>query len=247
MQETETTSEELEIQEVANPQVEAAQEEQHEEVQAETKKDRSWRELRRQKDEWEKEARVQKELVQRLVNQQQMPQQQVLPEEDIISSLAKEDYVAGEKVAKAYKSLEASFDRRLQELDRKYAAQQQSNSLQDLKRRFPDFDQVVNSETLNLLEETDPELATAIASTKDPYMVAVQSYKYIKAAGLAPKQPSKRAKEVEAKIEQNKKTIQSPAAYEKRPLAAAFKMTKEQEKELQSEMYHFAQQVGMGY
>lgn len=49
-----------------------------------------------------------------------------------------------------------------------------------LKSKFPDFDQVVNSQALKKLAQEDPELAYAIDSTQDMYAKAVSAYKMIK-------------------------------------------------------------------
>ena len=251
MEEVENTSVEQEIaREVASPQTEATQETaaRSQYSQEEDRQDRNWRELRRAKEEWERKAKMQEEILQRMMSQQQVHSAPAPQEEDIITDIAKEEYVAGEKVAKGFKKLEEKFDRRVQEIERRYEEKHKNALFNDLKREFPDFDEVVNSETLSLLEETNPRLASTIASSKDPYSIAVQSYEYIKAKGLSNKgSSSKRAQEVEQKLEQNKKTVQSPQAFEKRPMAAAFKMTETMKKELQQEMYHFAQQAGMGY
>ena len=53
-----------------------------------------------------------------------------------------------------------------------------------LNRQYSDFSEVVNPETLSILEEKEPELAATIADLKDPYKIGVQSYKYIKAMGF---------------------------------------------------------------
>jgi hypothetical protein len=252
MEEVETNGIEPEMaQEVANPTTEATQDtgSQVETATAEDRNDRNWRELRRSKDEWERKAKMQEELLQRLMNQQSQPQiAPSAPEEDIIHELAKEEYVPGEKVAKGFKKLKEEFRKEIDEVKKSYASQHQNSLFNELKREFPDFDQVVNPETLALLEETNPRLANTIVASGDPYRIAVQSYEYIKAKGLSNKAlPSKRAKETEAKIEQNKKTVQSPQAFDKRPMAQAFQMTEAMKKELQNEMYQYAQQAGMGY
>lgn len=238
-------------QELANPQTEAAQEtQQAQAVQVEDRNDRNWRELRRAKEEWERKAKMQEEILQRMLAQQAQNQSsnEIQPEEDIIHELAKEEYVPGEKVAKGLKKLKDEFRREIDEVKKSYASQHQNSLFNDLKREFPDFDDVVNSETLALLEETNPRLANTIAASKDPYSIAVQSYEYIKAKGISNRiTPSKRAKETEMKIEQNKKSIQTPQALEKRPMAQAFQMTESMKKELSNEMYHYASQAGMGY
>jgi hypothetical protein len=253
MEEVENSSVQQEIaQEVATPQTESSQDRisQEQPSHDEGRQDRNWRELRRAKEEWERKAKMQEELLQRLISQQGQvaAHQHLQEEEDIIHDISKEEYVPGEKVAKGFKKLEEKFDRRVQEIERRYEEKHKNALFSDLKREFPDFDDIVNPETLTLLEETNPRLANTIASSKDPYSIAVQSYEYIKAKGLSNKvSPSKRAQEVETKLEQNKKTVQSPQAFEKRPMAAAFKMTEDMKKELQREMYQYAQQAGMGY
>ncbi len=240
-------------QEVANPQTEATQEVSSgsEVSQEEGRQDRNWRELRRAKEDWERKAKMQEELLQRLMNQQLQPQNAnstAQQEEDIIHEISKEEYVPGEKVARGFKKLEEKFDRRVQEIEKRYEEKHKNSLFNDLKREFADFDDVVNPETLALLEESNPRLANAIAASKDPYNMAIQSYEYIKAKGLSNNSSvSKRARETDAKIEQNKKTIQSPQAFEKRPMAQAFQVTDAMKKELQKEMYQYAQQAGMGY
>jgi hypothetical protein len=238
-------------QELASPETEATQETQStEQTQVEDRNDRNWRELRKSKEEWERKAKMQDELIQRILSQQPVaPAAQPQVEEDIIQELSREEYVPGEKVAKGFRKLEEKFERKVQEIEKRYASQHQNNLLSDLKREFPDFEDVVNSETIAILDETNPRLANAIASSKDPYIIAVQSYEYIKAKGLNAKAaPSKRARETEAKLEQNKKIVQTPM--DKRPMAQAFSydnLSADQRKSLADEMIINARKVGMGY
>ena len=66
MEEVETTGVEQPVaQELANPQTEATQEveTQAEAPQVEDRNDRNWRELRKAKEEWEKKAKMQEELL----------------------------------------------------------------------------------------------------------------------------------------------------------------------------------------
>ena len=225
--------------------------------QAETQEDRherNWKKLSESKEEWKKrakaledDARMQRELnqqlMQRVMQPQAAPQE---PEEDIIGDLLKEEYVSGEKVAKGLKKIEKKFERQIAEMDKRYEDQKRNSLFQSVKVQYPDFDQVVNPEAIARLEETKPTLAKMIAETNDPYRMAVQSYEYIKALGLN-SSDDRRSNEVEKKIEQNKKTVQSPQAFDKRPMAQAFKLTEENKKELQEEMMRYAGQAGFGY
>ena len=237
-------------QEIATPETDSQQEvSSAESNQQEDKNTRNWRELRRAKDDLERKAKMQEELLQQLLANQAKTQAPIVEEEDILSQIAREEYVPGEKVAKGLKKIEERFERKVKEIESKYAEKQQNSLLQEVKRDYADFDQVVNPETLDLIEETNPRLAASLAKTMkdDPYAFAVQSYEYIKSRGLAKTQPqSKRANETEKKIEQNKKTVPSPQAYDKRPMAQAFMMTDEMKKDLAKEMYHYAGQAG-GY
>lgn len=210
---------------------------------------RDRKEALRRAEEAENRAKMQEELLHRMMSQQpQHFQQQAPQEEDVLEDLAKQEYVAGDKVAKALKKQQEQFRKEIDEIKKTHVSQTQNSLINDLRREYSDFDQVVNSETLAILEETNPRLAQAIASSRDPYHIAVQSYEYIKAKGLANKSlDSRRATETERKIEQNRKTVQSPQAFDKRPIAQAFQMTDNMKKELQSEMYTYARQAGMGY
>ena len=126
--------------------------------------------------------------------------------------------------------------------------QHQSQFLDRLQRQYSDFKDVVTPETLALLEEKDPELADTIASMKDPYTIGLQSYKYIKALNLSEKvADSRRSKEVDKKLGENAKTVQSPQAYDKRPMAQAFQMSQAEKSALYQEMMGYAQQAGGGF
>lgn len=237
-------------QEIAQPTTETEQVNDEARVQSEReeKNQRNWRELRLQKEEWERKARMNEELLQRVMSQQsQAPSAKIEEDEDFLHDLAKEDYVPGEKVAKGFKKIEEKFERKVQEIEKRYAQTHQNSLFQDLKREYPDFDEIVNPENLALLEEQNPRLAQTIANSKDPYAIAIQSYEYIKAKGLSNKPISRRAVDTEKRIEQNKKTVQSPQAFDKRPIATAFQMTEAMKKELFNEMNSYAQQAGMGY
>jgi len=54
-----------------------------------------------------------------------------------------------------------------------------------IKSNFPDFDDVVNKDTLGMLRDADPELAESLAANPNIYSKAVAAYKSIKRYGLA--------------------------------------------------------------
>lgn len=128
-----------------------------------------------------------------------------------------------------------------QEVEKALKKQQDNQFMDRLNRQYSDFSEIVNAETLSILEEKEPELAATIADLKDPYKIGVQSYKYIKAMGLSQSaKESRREKEVDKAISKSEKAIQSPMAYDKRPIAQAFKLTDAMKKDLYREMHGYA-------
>lgn len=212
----------------------------------ETQSDRDWKEIRARKKELERELKMQREMNERLLKMTEQAAPQPKQEVDELDSIGDDEYIPKGKVK-----------RLVEQSARKYAQQivqeetqrvQQSQFLDRLKRQFSDFDEIVNTETLALLEQNDPELASTIADLADPYKMGLQSYKYIKAAGLSAKVPqARRVKEVDKRIEENAKTVQSPQAYEKRPLAEAYRMTDADKSKLYEEMTGYASQAGFSY
>lgn len=201
-------------------------------------KERDFKALRQRQKQLEWELKQRDQLLERLLQQQQ-PQQRV--ETPVEEEAPDEDYIPAGKVKGIARKTVQPLEKKIQELEEKIAQQEQQKLLQSLKSQFPDFDDVVNVETLELLEKQEPELASTIAHFKDPYKMGLQSYKYIKALGLAENVPdARRKKETLQKIERNQKTVQSPAAYEKRPMAQAYKMTQAESTRLYEEMMHYA-------
>lgn len=243
--------------ESAAPQVDPVQEAdsnqslQHDSVQSD-QQDRSWvKKLRRDRDDAIRDSRMKDELIKQLLEAQRQPQAvHQAPEEDILQQIQREEYVPGEKVVKALKKQADDFERKLEELKKQSEMQKANSMLSELKREYSDFEEIVNPETLALLDETYPKLANTIAKNKDPYDAALLAYEAIKAKGLVDKVPqARREKEVEKRLEANKKTIQSPSSFEKRPMAQAFRMpqTKEEKAALYREMTSYASMAGGGY
>ena len=247
MDEVENQNVEQAAQEVVLPETESTQEVEVAEPVKETKNNRDWRALRQSKDEWEKKAKFYEELVLKQSSQGAPSSSPAIQEEDIVEQLSREEYVPGDKVAKALKKQKEEFRRELDEVKKIHSNHQQNSLMSELKREYADFDQVVNPENLDLIEETNPRLAKSLAKTltEDPYSFAVQSYEYIKSKGIGRAPP--KVTEADQKIVQNKKTVPSPQTFEKRPMAQAFQPSKEMQKETYAEMMRYAQQAGLGY
>jgi len=215
----------------------------------ETKQDKNWREMRMKQQQLENELRMQKEMNERLMQMTLANQPTPKQEVDELDSLSDDEFLPKGKVKKLMQKERDSIKKEaLQEFENIQKQREQSRFLDNLKSRFSDFDEVVNADTMALLEEKDPELAQTIVELKDPYKIGVQTYKYIKAMKLSEKVPdARRAKEVDKKLEQNAKTVQTPQAYDKRPMAQAFKMTDSDYKDLYKEMMGYASQASYSY
>lgn len=211
-------------------------------------KDRDWRRMRQHMNNLEQELKKERELREQAMSLAMS--QNTKKEVDELDAIGDEEFIPKGKVSKlvAKEAQKIATDIAKKETEKFIKEQNQNQFLDKLKRQYSDFDDVVNSDTLAILEQQDPELAEMIVSSNDPYTIGSQSYKYIKALNLGAKVPEKRrAKEVDQKLEKNANTVLSPQAYEKRPMAQAFKMTDAEKSKLYEEMLGYASQAGFSY
>lgn len=199
--------------------------------------EKNWRNVRQRQKEMEYELKQKNEMIDKLLQVQkpQAAQEFVEPEEP------DEEFVPAGKVKGIARRTVQPLEKKIQELENKIAQQEQYKLMNSLRTQYSDFDDVVNVETLELLEKQEPELASTIAQLRDPYKMGLQSYKYIKALNLSEKLPdARRSKEVVQKMEKNAKAVQSPQAYDKRPMAQAFKSTQADKTRIYEEMMYYA-------
>jgi len=200
-----------------------------------------------------KNAELERELKQLREMQMQLMQAQLSnpapakPQEvDEFDKIGDEEFIPLGKVKKlaeknTQKVLKNTEELVRHEVEKALKKQQDSQFIDRLNRQYSDFSEVVNPETLSILEEKEPELAATIAELKDPYKIGVQSYKYIKAMGLSQSaKEARREKEVDKAIAKSEKAVTSPMAYDKRPIAQAFKLTDAMKKDLYREMHGYA-------
>lgn len=199
-----------------------------------------------------KNAELERELKQLRENQMAIMQaqlgnqQQVRQEVDEFDKIGDEEFIPLGKVKKlaeknTQKVLKNTEELVRKEVEKALQKQHQDQFMDRLNRQYSDFSEVVNPETLSILEEKEPELAATIADLKDPYKIGVQSYKYIKAMGLSKSaKEARREKEVDKAIEKSEKAVTSPMAFDKRPIAQAFKLTEAMKKDLYREMHGYA-------
>ena len=244
---TEIQNQNSEVQEVA-PQVEAQVYEVKETQQVqEPVNNRHLKAMRLKNAELERELKQlregQMQLLQAQLASQQQPARQEVDEFDKIGDeefipLGKVKKLAEKNTQKVLKNTEELVRNEVQKALQK---QHQDQFMDRLNRQYADFSEIVNPETLSILEEKEPELAATIADLKDPYKIGVQSYKYIKAMGLSQSaKEQRREKEVDKAIAKSEKAVTSPMAYDKRPIAQAFKLTDAMKKDLYREMLGYA-------
>lgn len=200
-----------------------------------------------------KNAELERELKQLREAQMQMMQAQLASQQtqrqaepDEFDKIGDEEFIPFSKVKKlaeknSQKVLKNAEELVKQEVAKALQKREQDQFMDRLNRQYSDFSEVVNPETLSILEEKEPELAATIADLKDPYKIGVQSYKYIKAMGLSKAATeSRREKEIDKAIAKQEKAVTSPMAFDKRPIAQAFKLTDAMKKELYREMHGYA-------
>jgi hypothetical protein len=237
---------------VAPPETEASHGLSPQEEQPEQEK--SWvNQLRRERSEFkrraedaERRAEMNETMLRTLSSNQSFQQKQPV-EEDFLAEIEKEEYVAGSKVAKGIKKLQAQFESKLQEIDKKYQSRAQDDAINDLRREMPDLDDIVNHETLKMVERINPKLRQTWVGKSD-YDIYLNAYPYIKHSGIMDKfQGERSSMQLERKIEQNKKTVPSTQSLDKRPIAQAFSVARLSQSELSDihkEMEHCASMVG---
>lgn len=207
--------------------------------------ERNFKAMRLKNQDLEKRLREREEMLDKILHAQMNAQApQPRQEVDELDSIGSEEFIPKGKVERLVERRAQKYaeDIAKREVEKHFKQQADSQFLDRLNRQYQDFSDVVNPETLSLLEEKEPELAQSIADLKDPYKIGLQSYKYIKAMGIVQKVPeSRRTKEIEKAVEKAEKAVQSPAAFDKRPIAQAFKMTDAMKKDLYREMTGYAQ------
>lgn len=208
--------------------------------------ERNWKAMRQKNAELERRLKEREEMLDKMLNAQLSNQTTQKQEVDELDSIGAEEYIPKGKVEKLVEKKAQKYAEEIakREVERHIQKQNDSQFLDRLNRQYSDFSEIVNPETLSLLEEKEPELAQTIADLKDPYKIGMQSYKYIKAMSLSQKAPEvRRQKEIDKQIEKSEKAIQSPVAFDKRPIAQAFQLTDAMKKDLYREMMGYASQA----
>lgn len=161
-------------------------------------------------------------------------------EEDDLSKIADDDIVT----AKQAKQLAHKM---AQQVAQDAIRQREAQTLDDrLQAKFPDFNQVVSRENIELLKMQEPELAMSLyALSNDPYAQSVAAYKMIKKQGLGVSEEVARNKQ--KAIENSKKPVSVQTVTKSSAIGNAHSfengLTPELKKQLQREMSEAAKRL----
>lgn len=147
--------------------------------------DRNWKEARRKMQELERKSKEQEELISKL--------SRPLIEEDEMDRLADDDIITKSQARKLAQKMAT-------EIAEKVIRKREADTVEErLQLKYQDFDQVVTKDSIELLKETEPELAMSLAHMPDPYAQGVAAYKLLKKMGVQtemPKAPVEKAKAI---------------------------------------------------
>lgn len=151
----------------------------------------NWAEANRKMKELERKAHEQDELIRRL-QPQQAPSP---PQEEDDLGIADDALAEGKHLKELRKEIKQL---------KSYIKEKEVSTVDErLSLKFPDFAEVVTKENIELLKQTEPELALSLYHTPDPYSQGISAYKLLKKVGVAKQDVSapekKRAQENSSK------------------------------------------------
>lgn len=191
--------------------------------------DRNWKETRRKMQELERRAKEQEELIAQLKTPPRAAQ------EDELDKLGDEDIVTkGQAKKLAAKMAEEIASRVIKE--------RENATVEDrLSSKFQDFNQVVTRENIELLKETEPELAMSLAQNTDQYSQGVAAYKLLKRLGIGEQEVAKEpVKEKQKAVANSQKPVSVNAVTKSSAIGNAHMfengLTEELKKSLREEM-----------
>ena len=176
MQENEIIVEETTQEQEVPVEQEASQEQPQEQPKQESEGDKNWRELRQRADQYQRERDEAYRILQQLENDKRSQMKQVQPnykDEDDDFNIADDDLVEGKHVKKLFKRLEKKLD----------SSNEASLEMQ-LLQKYPDMNDVVSHENVEILNRTYPELAETLAKNPDFKKKAIAAYTAIKSMGI---------------------------------------------------------------
>lgn len=190
MSEQEIEGVETEQVEASAPAAEAEQVQEQAETAQEKKRrndvEYNWAESRRKMQELERQNREMQDQLQRLQPKAESP------EVDELDKLADDDIVTKGQA----KKMAAKMAR---EIAQEVIKQRENATVDErLQNKYADFADVVTRDNIELLKQTEPELAMSLAHISDPFTQGVAAYKLLKKSGIGEevKQPKEKQKAV---------------------------------------------------
>jgi hypothetical protein len=186
----------------------------------------NWNEARRKMQDLERRAQEQDMLIARLSSKD-------APVEDDLEKLSDDDIIT---VAQ-HKKMTAKIAKQVAE---EVHRQREASTMEErILAKYPDYEQVVTPENIELLKKTEPELALSLHSLeKDPYSQAIAAYKLMKKTAPAPSKvvPIERKKALENS--QKPVSVQAVSKQSGLNYASAFEggLTPELRKQIYAEM-----------
>lgn len=172
---------------------EVQQKESVERTESQSNEVQNWRILRERLDRLEHERDA---ALKKLQEREQFQQPQGHPEEE--ATFKDDDLIEG----KDLRRWEKKNAQRIAQLEEKLVEA-------NLKAQFPDFYEIVTSDSLKTLRDLDPELAESIAINPNMHSKSVAAYRAIKRYGLATQKDYRRNQE---RLQENEKKPRTPAS-----------------------------------
>lgn len=188
----ENVAEEIQHEEIVQPQDAQITQEDSQEQTEENSKDYNFRQLRETNKQLESRLRKSEEMLESMSRSKLASDEN---EEDL--NIGEEDLVEGKHLKKV-----------IARLEQKLQATEQAQIPDRLRGKYADFDQVVTRENLEKLQQAEPELYNTIRSGTDLFQKGVAAYKTLKSLGIIDEQES---------YMKNKETVQNN---HKKPLSA---------------------------
>ena len=187
-------------------------------------KEYNFAELRRQKDDFERRFYEEQrrsteilELTKRLQGTQNQEQRDLLEEE--LSKLSPEDLATVGNAEKIYAKHHKPTKKKIDEMEAKVAQLEQALDEQRFRAKFPDLDDVITSENIELLKNEDPDIADMLSKMPQGSKEQVtMAYKYIKR--ILPEKVADNGEKKKA-IENSKKPVSIQALAKQSPIGIA--------------------------
>lgn len=197
--------------------------------------DRNWKETRRKMQELERRAKEQEELITQLKSPMRAPQ------DDELDKLGDEDIVTkGQAKKLAAKMAEEIASRVIKE--------RENATVEDrLSSKFQDFNQVVTRENIELLKETEPELAMSLAQNTDQYSQGVAAYKLLKRLGIGEEVAKEPVKEKQKAVANSQKPLSVNAVTKSSAIGNAHMFENGLTPDLKKSLYEEMQKARKGY